>query len=134
MRFSNKLICFLTVPAISAFHYRPFSYTLKMPSTAFSQDGKERQLFQIESLPRQTKNPPYISNLLLHNTIMTGDLEAICQVIQDGADVNERDCYGVTPIGALIAFDDRVDILELLIEAGADINQLTCRPPTNRRA
>ena len=50
-----------------------------------------------------------------------GNLEAVKQHLADGADVNAKDKYGLTPLHHA-AWQGRNEIVELLIANGADVN------------
>ena len=50
-----------------------------------------------------------------------GDVAAVRQLLDDGADVNERDARGRTAVTAA-ALGDEVEIAKVLIDAGADVD------------
>jgi ankyrin repeat protein len=57
----------------------------------------------------------------LVDAVERGDLAAVQRLLDDGADVNERDERGRTAVTAA-ALVDRVDIAKVLIDAGADVD------------
>jgi ankyrin repeat protein len=67
----------------------------------------------------------YHSNLRLHSALLNQDLEEAKRLIDNGADVDELDAFGVTPLGVVcgIIVKDRPDLVGLLLDAGADINK-----------
>ncbi|KAL5010411.1 hypothetical protein ScPMuIL_012716 [Solemya velum] len=50
-----------------------------------------------------------------------GDLQAVNQLVKEGVDLNKRDKDGMTPLG-IAAFWGYADIVQSLLEAGADVN------------
>jgi ankyrin repeat protein len=50
-----------------------------------------------------------------------GNIEAVKQHLAAGADVNAKEGVGATPLPAA-AFEGHKEIVELLIEKGADVN------------
>lgn len=54
----------------------------------------------------------------LHEAARTGDLEVVNGFVSEGADVDEKDDEGRTPL-ALAVLNDRVDVAQALLEAGA---------------
>ena len=51
----------------------------------------------------------------------TGNIEAVKQVVANGADVNAKDTIGYTPLHHA-AFGGHKEVAELLIAKGADVN------------
>ena len=51
----------------------------------------------------------------------SGNIEAVKQAIADGADLNAKHKYGLTPLHRA-AFRGHEEIADLLIENGADVN------------
>ena len=56
----------------------------------------------------------------LHEAALAGDVETISQHIAFGADLDEKDAYGSTPLVVATTFG-RTDAAVALIEAGADL-------------
>ena len=52
--------------------------------------------------------------------VVEGDVESLRGLLEGGADVDERDSKGLTPL-MLAALNRRVDIVEVLLEYGADV-------------
>ncbi len=52
----------------------------------------------------------------------TGDLETVSKLIHEGADVNALDKHG-TPAIYYAAWHDKLDVLKLLLDSGADVNK-----------
>jgi len=59
-------------------------------------------------------------NVSLHMAVLQGDLEAVRRGIAAGADLNEKDAYGSTPLMVAVTFD-RTAVARALIDAGADL-------------
>lgn len=57
----------------------------------------------------------------LHLAAKRGSVEAVMMLLRDGAETDERDKYGMTPLAWAV---DRchIDIVRILIAAGADVN------------
>ena len=56
----------------------------------------------------------------LRMMVMAGNLEGVKKLINEGADVNEADLTGLTPLH-VAAGQDRVEIAQILIDNGAKI-------------
>jgi len=63
-------------------------------------------------------------NTQLFEAITTGDKTAVAEAIQLGANVNQPTAWGVTPLGWAIE-RGKIDIVPLLLGAGADVNVLS---------
>jgi ankyrin repeat protein len=66
----------------------------------------------------------FISNGLaspIHDAALTGDIELMKMLIANGADVDERDVHGYTPL-ILAIQEGHTDIAKTLITHGADVN------------
>lgn len=57
----------------------------------------------------------------LHLAATSGNQDVVRELIQAGADVNERDANGDTPLLRAVADGDSPEIVKCLIEAGSDI-------------
>ena len=64
---------------------------------------------------------PSEADIALRNAAMNGDIEAVKQHLDAGADVNTKDEDGETPLHTATYRGDK-EIAELLIAAGADVN------------
>ena len=53
--------------------------------------------------------------------IKNGNAEGVRNAIQSGADVNEKDDFGSTPLDSAV-YDGHKEIVEILIANGADPN------------
>lgn len=57
----------------------------------------------------------------IHEAAVTGDVELVEMLIANGADVDDRDVHGYTPL--LLAIQEgHTDIAKVLIKNGADVN------------
>eukprot|EP01024_Parvocaulis_polyphysoides_P040942 TRINITY_DN373_c0_g1_i1.p1 TRINITY_DN373_c0_g1~~TRINITY_DN373_c0_g1_i1.p1 ORF type:complete len:295 (-),score=62.20 TRINITY_DN373_c0_g1_i1:179-958(-) len=56
----------------------------------------------------------------LHEAAKIGHAEATKKLISEGADINEQDARGVSPLGIAVGFN-KVEVIEVLLEGGADI-------------
>lgn len=61
-----------------------------------------------------------MGDLQLINAVKTGDVAIITELIQSGADVNQQDEQGWTPLNWAAGKGD-LNIVKLLVEAGADV-------------
>ncbi len=59
----------------------------------------------------------------LHYAAIIGDVARVEQFIREGADVNERDWRGVTPLHAAAEFGN-LDVVNSLIQSGSDVEAL----------
>ena len=75
---------------------------------------------QIEE--EKVEQEPVQQFYFLHRAVTNGDLEQIRRMISNGADVNEEDERGNTPLRNAIVRSGNMEIVTLLVEAGADIN------------
>ncbi len=57
----------------------------------------------------------------LHDALESGDQERVAAILQDGADIEEQNRHGWTPLMAA-ALHAQVDLARLLLEHGADLN------------
>ena len=69
------------------------------------------------------QRPPTVKapDISIGDAALFGNIEAIKQHIAAGADVNEKDEKGATPLHGA-AFTGRMEVVELLIANGADVN------------
>ena len=65
----------------------------------------------------------------LHDAARVGDDAAIARLIGDGADVNEKDKRGITPLGVAVGFN-RLPCVKLLLDSGADVHLTDARGST----
>ncbi|MCF6284793.1 MAG: ankyrin repeat domain-containing protein [Candidatus Hydrogenedentes bacterium] len=79
------------------------------------------KLMDSEQNPPPVK-PPSAKDTLLHRATCEGCKEKAQSLIEDGADVDEENDQGLTPLH-LIALNGRCDLAELLLDHGANINQ-----------
>jgi ankyrin repeat protein len=73
-------------------------------------------------------SPPYVSNLPLHNALLRQDETAAVALIHNGANVNQRDVHGVTPLSIVSCCFPKVEIAQLLLSKGAHVDGLTRNP------
>jgi ankyrin repeat protein len=62
----------------------------------------------------------------LANAAAQGDLELVQRLLEAGADVNDRDSWGHTPLMSA-CWGGHKDIVQILLERGADVNAKTRR-------
>ncbi len=73
--------------------------------------------------PARFHNQPYDSMPPLHSSTMFGNKEQISTLLQQGADINERDSIGWTPLFyAYISSDRDFHVAKILLEHGALTN------------
>jgi uncharacterized protein len=65
-----------------------------------------------------------VVNPKITRAIIENDVNKICCLIKDGININKRDIQGDTPLDLAIKYD-RLEIFELLLNAGATINPST---------
>ena len=56
---------------------------------------------------------------------MTGNIEIIKKLIEEGADVNQENDFGDTPLLILSNFNSKIEIVDLLLKNGAEIHKET---------
>ena len=59
---------------------------------------------------------------LLHSASNSGNMELVCLLIQEGADVNAQDEDGESPLHSAMAKSDNYNVARTLIENGADLS------------
>ena len=64
---------------------------------------------------------PSVPDISIREAVKTGNIEAVKQHLDAGADVNAEGDDGFTPLGAA-AMEGHKEIAELLIANGADVN------------
>jgi len=109
----------------------PQSYEIFKTALVFA---KARQEMDQEKIPRAVRLPtpnapsapprieeeePLINNLSLHDAVFRGDLRAAQELIHQGAEVNERDKTGNTPM----VYAKTAPLIQLLLWNGARIQQ-----------
>jgi len=65
----------------------------------------------------------------LHDAAKIGDEAALQRLIEEGADVNEKDSRGITPLGVAVGFN-RIPCVKALLAAGANVNLTDTRGST----
>jgi len=65
--------------------------------------------------------PAFATISILGNAAKKGHVEEVQKLVSSGADINERDTLGQTPLMLAIIADQRTTV-ELLVELGADVN------------
>jgi len=65
------------------------------------------------------KKPQNISNL--HDAAKWGDVDVAHKMLNEGADVNQKNDRGITPLGVAVGFN-RVEVVQLLLDSGADLS------------
>jgi ankyrin repeat protein len=61
----------------------------------------------------------------LHEAIMNGDLALAKLLLEQGADPNEKNADGKTPLHLAVAKDEYFELVELLVEKKADLEATT---------
>ena len=71
----------------------------------------------------QSTEPPTAKapDISIHDAAAVGNIEAVKQYLDGGADVNAKDGGGWTPL-FYAAFSGRTEVVELLIAEGVDVN------------
>lgn len=57
----------------------------------------------------------------LRDAVSRGDLSTVEQLIRDGVEINDQDKYGMTALHCAVRSDHKIDIMRILIDAGADL-------------
>lgn len=68
------------------------------------------------------KDTTIFGTTLLHSASKSGNMELICLLIQEGADVNAQDEDGESPLHGAMARSDNYNVARMLIENGADLS------------
>jgi len=82
-----------------------------------------KELLALEFDPN-TK-PTKMSGAVLEIATSLGNIEITKLLIEAGADVNETDCEGGSPLMVACHYNKNVEIVKMLLSAGADINAVT---------
>ena len=82
-----------------------------------------KQLQKTKAIPIQQPEPPTTEapDISIHESVKTGNIEAVKQDIAAGTDVDAKTKFGDTPL-ICAASEDSVEIVELLIAEDADVN------------
>lgn len=114
----NRIGSFLRIPLLLVLFATPVAaQTSSKAEPAAPPPPAIRSSFVNESLPP------------LHRTIVTGDLNRLKKLLDDGADANETGFDGSSPLH-LVVWLHRVDMLKELIRRGADIEGKDARGNT----
>ena len=95
------------------------------PSNEASKDaywGMSHSVYKLMDTDTAAPNATDVPLSNLHDATRDGDLEQARQLIEDGANVDEENRQGLTPLH-LIALNGRTDLAELLLDHGAVVNQ-----------
>ena len=65
----------------------------------------------------------------MHDAAKVGDEASLQRLIEEGADVNEKDGRGISPLGVAVGFN-RISCVKALLAAGADVHQADARGST----
>ncbi|BDA43826.1 Ankyrin repeat domain-containing protein 2A [Coccomyxa sp. Obi] len=65
----------------------------------------------------------------LHDAAKVGDEASLKRLIEEGANVNEKDGRGISPLGVAVGFN-RISCVKALLAAGADVHQTDARGST----
>lgn len=85
--------------------------------------GLIRDVKRLFSLGKASaKDVTMFGTSLLHSASRLGNMELVCLLIQEGADVNAQDEDGESPLHRAMARSDNYDIARVLIENGADLS------------
>ncbi len=68
------------------------------------------------------KDTTLFGTTLLHSASKAGNMELVCLLIQEGADVNAQDEDGESPLHGAMARSDNYNVVRTLIENGADLS------------
>jgi hypothetical protein len=97
--------------------------TTRPPSDQDAYWGMSRSVYKMmDAKPRENAGTPGGKDSPLHRATCEGYKEEAKNLINSGADVDELNEQGLTPLH-LIALNGRCDLAELLLDHGADINQ-----------
>lgn len=58
----------------------------------------------------------------LHDAVLSGDVDLVIAIVEGGADVNDTNNSGVSPLHVAASCDFRGAIIEHLLMLGADVN------------
>jgi hypothetical protein len=95
------------------------------------ENGEERNSATSSPAPSENMSQPRRENLdmideglqkaqeALFEAAYSGDIEALANALKQGADVNEKDRIGITPL-VLAIREGNIDAVDLLLERGAD--------------
>lgn len=83
----------------------------------------------LERDPTTTACRDHKGRTALHLAIETGNAEIVKLLIQIGAEVNVQEQFGLTPLSILCSgqFDNELVLLDMLLEAGADVHMTSFR-------
>lgn len=65
----------------------------------------------------------------MHDAAKVGDEASLKRLIEEGANVNEKDGRGISPLGVAVGFN-RIACVKALLAAGADVHQTDARGST----
>ncbi|MEO1295051.1 MAG: ankyrin repeat domain-containing protein [Cyanobacteria bacterium J06636_16] len=68
-------------------------------------------------------------NLRLHDKVNNGDCISVVELLDQGADINDRDVAGDTPLMEAVCIG-APELVELLIRRGADLNAISSQGKT----
>ena len=81
----------------------------------------EQPMEQLEPAAQEGSEPPASPQETLHSLALQGDAAALQAKLRSGADINQKDQYGSTPLMVAVTFG-KDEAAKALMDAGADLS------------
>ena len=105
----------------SAPQAEPVEPVAEVPAQPSSQPPEAKPVEPVTQAAKQELPTAKAPNIPIREAVKAGNIEAVKQHLDAGADVNAKDRYGRTPLN-YAATRGLKEIIELLIAKGADVN------------